>query len=141
MPYGTGNPLVNSSRRRSTYLLSAGVGALVGGILGYTGAVKADYEFPVGDRDALLLEYSLIGMIAGAIAGALHRRFATIRERGRVCYYAAWAMSWGISVAIVTLPDTVSGHLWVQYTFIIILGMLGGIAFGWFAQRIQGRKW
>lgn len=116
------------------------VGGLIGGTLGYAGALKAHYEYPVPDLASFIQEHTLAGALVGLIAAVLHQRYRSPRKRGKTGHYLAWASAVGGAVAIVALPETLANQRWLDYFAIVFVGIVSGLGFGFYARRAAGHE-
>lgn len=117
------------------YIRACAIGAAAGLILGCTGAINAHHKFPELHLEVLLPQYTTVGVLVGGTAGILYYRLRFLRSRNLIGHYMSWALSLGLAVAIVVLPETLASSQWGQYAAIIGVGLVSGLGFGWYARQ------
>lgn len=106
------------------------MGAGVGAIIGFLGAMRGASESGLPLAHAELFPDTALAAMLGCLAGVIFWRLRRLRERGVFYYCLSWALSVCAAMALVLLPETVKTREWLLYITFVGGGFFAGLGLG-----------
>ena len=118
------------------YAKRGALGAGIGAIIGFIGALRAASEGGLPLADAELFLNAALAASVGCLAGLIFWHLRRLRERGELHYYLSWALSVGIAGAVFFLPEAVKTRDWLALIWVTGAGFFGGLGLAAYTRLI-----